>query len=255
MTGHAVVATGPGAASGTGAVLGYLDGRPIPRDRLDRRLDGLRRSSRAAALPVPESSEGRQLVRWVAQVILTEELCATLDAPAVDPGPLDPVAAVEYGSITAAAYEGSPAVRAAFAQVTAGVTVPEEEVRRYWEAWARPEPDRWRLRHRLDGGPWQPLGPVTLEELPRAVRAGVELGETRASDPIGEHEWTVEEIIPGALPSFQDDAPAIRAALLAAARRRTFAHWLDRSRAERLTLVEGLEHPGDPRQPDNHHKH
>ncbi|MFI9364380.1 hypothetical protein ACIG5E_25500 [Kitasatospora sp. NPDC053057] len=35
--------------------------------------------------------------------------------------------------------------------------------------------------------------------------------------------------------------------------------WMDSSpdlaTAERLTLVEGLEHPGDPAQPDNHHRH
>ncbi|MFD0327376.1 hypothetical protein ACFQZC_02000 [Streptacidiphilus monticola] len=39
------------------------------------------------------------------------------------------------------------------------------------------------------------------------------------------------------------------------ARRAAFVRWLDRARAERLTLVPGLEHPGDPNQPDNHHQH
>ncbi|MEV5329214.1 hypothetical protein AB0K67_34230 [Nonomuraea sp. NPDC052634] len=43
--------------------------------------------------------------------------------------------------------------------------------------------------------------------------------------------------------------------LLAAARRKAFARWLDDMRARKVTLVPGLEHPGDPRQPDNHHKH
>ncbi|MET7462541.1 hypothetical protein [Nonomuraea sp. NPDC005501] len=40
-----------------------------------------------------------------------------------------------------------------------------------------------------------------------------------------------------------------------AARRRAFARWLDQQRAERIRPVPGLEHPGDPRRPDNHHKH
>jgi [acyl-carrier-protein] S-malonyltransferase len=43
--------------------------------------------------------------------------------------------------------------------------------------------------------------------------------------------------------------------LLDAARRRAFARWLDDMRAKKVELVPGLEHPGDPRQPDNHHKH
>ncbi|MFD9597804.1 peptidyl-prolyl cis-trans isomerase, partial [Kitasatospora sp. NPDC059973] len=48
-----------------------------------------------------------------------------------------------------------------------------------------------------------------------------------------------------------DPAPAVRAA----ARRAAFVRWLDRTRAARLTLLPGLEHPGDPAQPDNHHRH
>ncbi|MBF8187667.1 hypothetical protein ITP53_18375 [Nonomuraea sp. K274] len=43
--------------------------------------------------------------------------------------------------------------------------------------------------------------------------------------------------------------------LIEAARRQAFARWLDEMRAMKVRLVPGLEHPGDPRQPDNHHKH
>ena len=32
-------------------------------------------------------------------------------------------------------------------------------------------------------------------------------------------------------------------------------HWCDRRRAELVLLAPGYEHPGDPRQPDNTHKH
>jgi [acyl-carrier-protein] S-malonyltransferase len=49
--------------------------------------------------------------------------------------------------------------------------------------------------------------------------------------------------------------PAIEAHLLSAARRRTFRHWLDARRAEFVSLAAGYEHPGDPRQPDNTHRH
>ncbi|MEW1914721.1 hypothetical protein AB0442_41190 [Kitasatospora sp. NPDC085895] len=43
--------------------------------------------------------------------------------------------------------------------------------------------------------------------------------------------------------------------LLGPARRLAFVRWLDHARAHRLTLVPGLEHPGGPSQPDNHHRH
>lgn len=51
-------------------------------------------------------------------------------------------------------------------------------------------------------------------------------------------------------------APAdVARELLGAARRRAFATWLDQRRAELTVLAPGYEHPGDPRQPDNTHKH
>ncbi|MDG4663882.1 malonyl CoA-ACP transacylase [Mycobacterium sp. 236(2023)] len=43
--------------------------------------------------------------------------------------------------------------------------------------------------------------------------------------------------------------------LLAAARRRHYRRWLDARCAELTTLAAGYEHPGDPRQPDNTHRH
>jgi [acyl-carrier-protein] S-malonyltransferase len=43
--------------------------------------------------------------------------------------------------------------------------------------------------------------------------------------------------------------------LRAAARRRAFRLWLDARRAALVRLAPGYEHPGDPRQPDNTHRH
>jgi hypothetical protein len=37
--------------------------------------------------------------------------------------------------------------------------------------------------------------------------------------------------------------------------RRAFVDWRAGARARRVRLVAGLEHAGDPRQPDNHHRH
>ena len=56
-------------------------------------------------------------------------------------------------------------------------------------------------------------------------------------------------------PSLQQARPAIAAHLLGAARRRAFRTWLDARRAALVELAPGFEHPGDPRQPDNVHRH
>ena len=56
-------------------------------------------------------------------------------------------------------------------------------------------------------------------------------------------------------PALADVRQAITEHLLAAARRRSFRVWLDARRAALVELAPGYEHPGDPRQPDNTHKH
>ena len=48
---------------------------------------------------------------------------------------------------------------------------------------------------------------------------------------------------------------AIADMLTGAARRRAFRIWLAQRRAELVWLAPGYEHPGDPRQPDNTHRH
>jgi [acyl-carrier-protein] S-malonyltransferase len=56
-------------------------------------------------------------------------------------------------------------------------------------------------------------------------------------------------------PSRFADAAGIAEHLRAAARRRAFRLWLDARCAAVVELAEGYEHPGDPRQPDNTHRH
>ncbi|MFD0574323.1 hypothetical protein ACFQ0T_40220 [Kitasatospora gansuensis] len=225
------------------AVLGLLDGRPLPRAELDRRLAVLRDGPRASALPRPGSAEDRQLTRWVAQVVLTEELCAAeavargLDPGAVAPVRLDQRAAVELGSIAAAAFEGSAAVRAVFEAVTAEVVASpgpalDHETMEIWQL-STPDGD-------FDADP-ATLPTVLAQDL---LAAGPGL-------PVTVGPWTAT--LTGRKPA---PAPPDRSTeLLDCARRIAFVRWLDRARAERLTLVPGLEHPGDPAQPDNHHRH
>ena len=56
-------------------------------------------------------------------------------------------------------------------------------------------------------------------------------------------------------PPLDDVRPLIAEHLRGAARRRAFRLWLDARRAELVGLAPGYEHPGDPRQPDNTHRH
>ncbi|MEU4602019.1 hypothetical protein AB0F43_03460 [Kribbella sp. NPDC023972] len=231
---------GPGEAHGHSRapvappeVMAYLNGEPLARELLDERLAVLRSGDASCVLPRPDSREGRQLTRWVAQVVLTEQLC--LDelrrranavpqpqdaaprpqdaAPATSGGardvapeaeslgsvetdPIGVATAIAVGSITAAALAGSEAVRRVAALVTADVRIPAEQL---------------------------------------AYAADV-LGEELPADPgVPVAGWHRE--------------------LLQSARLEAFARWLNAAMYERVQLVRGLEHPGDSNQPDNLHRH
>jgi len=202
---------------GSVAVVG---GVPIPIDEVDAREARLRGGRLASALPVAGTSEGRQLRRWLTQLIVTERVVAadfatrgvsTDDAPAEDDLLPDITARLEIGSIAAAAL-GDPRARALFVCVTADVDVSDDDVAAYHDrnplrfARSRPESDGWRAPA------------VTV-------------------------------------PSLAEVRPMIAGHLRAAARRRAFRLWLDQRRAELVRLSPGYEHPGDPRQPDNTHRH
>ncbi|MFD5082447.1 hypothetical protein ACFWOG_07385 [Kitasatospora sp. NPDC058406] len=250
-------------------VLGLLDGRPLPRTGLDRRLAALRTGPRASALPRPGSGEDRQLARWVAQVLLTEALCEAVAAerglsvlPEAAHDRLDQQTAVELGSVTAAAYEGSAAVRAVHEAVTAAVAPTAEEVAHYF-AMTRPAatPTVWHLAF-PDGGTCgaDPATlPLALAEALRTaapdtwVTAGGWTAARRTTPPDPPTDRPARPDQPGR--PDRPDRPDPAATVLAAVRRAAFVRWLDHARATRLTLVPGLEHPGDPAQPDNHHRH
>ncbi|MCU7821007.1 hypothetical protein [Kitasatospora sp. DSM 101779] len=232
------------------ALLGLLDGRPLPRTELDRRLAALRTGPRSSALPAPGSAEDRQLTRWVAQVLLTEALCTAeartrgLDCAAAPPVRLDQRAAVELGSITAAAFEGCAAVRAVFAAVTADLAVPPDGPHRPAPEPASPPATVWELT--TPDGDFE-ADPKTLPvALAAALRAAPPGRRVTAAGWTAALVSTRTRAVPG---------PGAAVDPLAPARRLAFVRWLDHARAHRLTLVPGLEHPGDPSQPDNHHRH
>jgi len=195
-------------------------GAPVSVAEVDAAEARLRSGPGAAALPASGTSEGRQLRRWLTQLIVTERLVAAeaaarrltkRDAPTEAELLPDQTARLELGSVAAAAL-ADPRARALFADVTAGVEPGDDDVADYHVRnplrFAAPRPGRhgWRA--------------------PSAV--GPPLGEVRSA--IIDH-------------------------LRGAARRRAFRLWLDARRAELVRLAPGYEHPGDPRQPDYTHRH
>ena len=195
-------------------------GAPVSVDEVDAAEARLRNGPRAAVLPESGTGEGRQLRRWLTQLIVTERVVAAeaaargltpRDAPAEAELLPDMTARLEIGSVAAAAL-ADPRARALFADVTATVQVTDDDVADYHArnplrfAAPRPAQHGWRAPS-LVGPPLQEVRSV-----------------------IGEH-------------------------LRGAARRRAFRVWLDARRAALVRLVPGYEHPGDPRQPDNTHRH
>ncbi len=179
----------------------------------------LRSSPRASALPGPGTRKGRQLRRWLTQVLVTvrvvevEARTAGLNedgAPTEAQLLPDPAARLELGSIAASALRHALA-RALFVHVTAGVAIADDAAADYH----RHNPLRF-------GG--------------RAAGADGWVGR------------------PVAVP-FEQVRSDIVEHLLASARRREFRRWLDARRAALVELAPGYEHPGDPRQPDNTHEH
>jgi [acyl-carrier-protein] S-malonyltransferase len=176
-----------------------VGGMPVRVDEVDAREERLRSSRLASSLPRAGTSEGRQLRRWLTQLLVTERVATTEaaargltadDAPSEDELLPDTTTRLEIGSV-AASVLADPLARALFVNVTAAVDVTDAQVRDYRE----------RNPRRFD-----------------------------SSAEVAEH-------------------------LRGAARRRAFRLWLDARCAELVELAPGYEHPGDPRQPDNTHRH
>ncbi|AQT78749.1 malonyl CoA-ACP transacylase [Mycolicibacterium litorale] len=202
------------------SVAATVGGEPVEVREVDAREAALRAAPQVAALPRPGTSEGRQLRRWLTQLVVTERVVAheaalrgivAHDAPGEDDVLPDATARLEIGSVAAAAL-AVPLARALFAHLTADIDVDEAAVvayhARYPRRFSRPgTPEA--------AGGWR-------------VDAAADLAEVR---------------------------PQIAAHLRGAARRRAFRMWLSERRAALVWLAPGYEHPGDPRQPDNTHKH
>jgi len=177
----------------------FVDGVPVSVDEVDAREAQLRGSRLASSLPRPGTSEGRQLRRWLTQLLVAERVVAgeagarglrADDAPAEGDLLPDMAVRLEIGSV-AASVLADPMARALFASLTADVDVRDEDVASYQDR----NPSRF------------------------------------------------------------DSAAEVADHLRDAARRRAFRLWLDARCAQLVALAPGYEHPGDPRQPDNIHRH
>lgn len=204
----------------SGHVAAFVGGAPVAVAEVDEREARLRAGPRAAALPAAGSSEGRQLRRWLTQLIVTELVVAAevaarglsaAGAPTEQDLLPDVTARLEIGSIAAAVLT-DPGARALFAAVTAGVEISDDDVVRYHE------------------------------------RNPLRFAELRAEG----HGWRAPAVAAAPLEPVRH---AVAQHLLDVARRREFRVWLDARRAALVQLAPGYEHPGDPRQPDNTHRH
>jgi [acyl-carrier-protein] S-malonyltransferase len=191
-------------------VVATVGGIPVRVDDVDAREAALRATRLATGLPRPGTSEGRQLRRWLTQLLVTERVVAAeatalgltaANAPTEEELLPDVTARLEIGSV-AASVLADPLARALYARVTAGVDIDDAEVADYHTR----NPSRFAVG-----------------------RAGC--------------------------PPLDEVRPAIDAHLRAAACRRAFRVWLDARCAALVSLAPGYEHPGDPRQPDNTHRH
>ncbi|BBX74878.1 malonyl CoA-ACP transacylase [Mycobacterium shinjukuense] len=202
------------------SLVATVAGAPVAVDEVDAREARLRSGPCAARWPASGTSEGRQLRRWLTQLIVTERVVAVeaaarglgaADAPTEAEVLPDVTARLELGSIAAAAL-ADPLARALFADVTAAVQISDAEVADYH------------------------------------ARNPLRFAQRRP----GRDGWCTPTV---SAPPLERVRPVINEHLLGAARRRAFRIWLDARRAALVRLAPGYEHPGDPRQPDNTHRH
>lgn len=126
----------------------YVGERAILEEEVEARVAALRRGPLAARLPRPDTADGRNLRRWVVQV-MTHEAVIEVEAEALglrargEAGgeggeALTLPAAMRMGGVAATVLARSPLARELRSHVAAGVEVPDEEIRAYFER----NPDR-----------------------------------------------------------------------------------------------------------------
>ncbi|MBO3748483.1 peptidyl-prolyl cis-trans isomerase [Streptosporangiaceae bacterium NEAU-GS5] len=230
--------------------------REITVADVDAREALLRSGPLAHRLPDPRAPEGRNLRRWLVQVMAGEAVAAREATrrglvPSGQVMPLRMDAAMRGGGVAAAVLSISPYARALRAHLAPPVdeAAAVDYYTRNLDRYTRPE-TRW----------VRPFGPVRRGELAGPIEAAVfaaDLGATvgPVDGPGGPWTLVVERIDPGGPEPYAAVRRAILAALAEEGADRAFSRWLETSCAEQVRLMPGYEHPGDPRQPDATHRH
>jgi [acyl-carrier-protein] S-malonyltransferase len=185
---------------------------------VDARESALRGGVSAHALPKSGTREARQLRRWITQVLVAERVVAAEARALAECDAHAPSEADLLPGEVARLEIGS--VAASTLSQPAGRAVFAHVTASVWVSAA----------HVRDYHRRNPL---------------------RFADPPASGRWQR----PPAATDLGEVGPVIAAHLLAAARRREYRRWLDARCAEVVVLAHGYEHPGDPRQPDNTHRH
>jgi [acyl-carrier-protein] S-malonyltransferase len=242
----------------------WVAGAPIDVSDVDSREVMLRSGPVAPTLPRERTGEGRQLRRWLVQVLVAERLVAA-GGHGLGSGPSlasiapDRAAMLGLGSVAADLLARNPLARAVFVAVTADVTVSAAAVERFYRDNSFAVPAERVVLHTLGSGParrrvlrrGELTGPV--EDAVFGAAAGETVGPVR--DPLGLHTVVVEEVRAARVKPLDEVRESITEFLLGPARRRAFTAWLDARMAAEVVLAPGYEHPGDPSQPDNTHRH
>ena len=195
-------------------------GRPVPVDEVDAAEARLRTRRGAAALPASGTSEARQLRRWLTQLIVTERVIAT--------------EAAKRGLTVRAA----PSEREVLPDVTARLEIGSVAAAALADPCARA----------LFADVTSAVGVSEDEVAAYHARNPLRFAPPRRD----RHGWLSPSSVG---PPLSEVRAAVTAHLRAAAQRRAFRLWLDERRAALVELAPGYEHPGDPRQPDNTHRH
>lgn len=205
----------------------------------------------AVAMPAVTSSAATP-----ADAAVPADVAPPANGPAA-PRPLTQAESLHLGSINAAAWSSTPAMSALYDLVTEDlVTEPSQP--------AAPVTDTrpwYRVTHSvaptaLEAATATPtsLGWTTLDDLPAPLAA-----ELRAHPPgsrvgpvhttLGWHVATITAT------ESRPAEPAPHTEAIDPTRLAAFNRWLDERRHALVTLAPGFEHPGDPSQPDNTHRH
>jgi [acyl-carrier-protein] S-malonyltransferase len=109
-------------------VAAWVGERAVPVSAVEERLSAMRQGRYASRLPHESTAEGRNLVRWLVQVVTTEAVVEHeaarrgLTPAGFTPRPVTRPAALRAGGVTATVLAHHPLAAPLRAAVTAGVT-------------------------------------------------------------------------------------------------------------------------------------